>query len=136
MSTLGLDTRTLWYLSRGTGMVALMLLTIAFVLGVASMTPGPLDDACRGYVVAGLHRNVSLLLVVFVWVHIATAVARQLRGHPADRRGGAVRSSYRPVWIGLGAIASICWLAVDRSRASSGSGSVIEHGVPCTGRYT
>ena len=36
VSTLGLDTRTLWYLTRGTGMVTLMLLTLTLVLGVAA----------------------------------------------------------------------------------------------------
>ena len=35
MSALGFDTRTLWYLTRGTGMVTLMLLTLTLVLGIA-----------------------------------------------------------------------------------------------------
>ena len=73
MSSLGLDTRTLWYLSRGTGMVTLMLLTLTLVLGIAAMREGRWLGAPR-FVVSGLHRNVSLLVVAFVSVHIATSV--------------------------------------------------------------
>ena len=62
MSTLGFDARALWYLSRGTRMIALMLLTLALVLGVTSMTTARWTTMPR-YVVAGLHRTSPCLLV-------------------------------------------------------------------------
>ena len=108
MTTIGLDTRTLWYLTRGTGIVTLMLLTITFLLGVVSMSPGQLLSMPR-FVVAGLHRNLSLLVVVFVCVHIATAVADPYAGIRLIDAVVPLASSYRPVWIGLGAAPSISW---------------------------
>lgn len=111
MTTLGFDTRTLWYLSRGTGMIAMMLLTLALVLGVTSMTTARWTTMPR-YVVAGLHRNVSLLLVVFVSVHIATTVLDSYaRIHLIDALVPFI-SSYRPIWVGLGAIAFDLLIAV------------------------
>ncbi len=111
MTALGFDTRALWYLSRGTGMIALMLLTLELVLGVTSMRSGGWQTMPR-YVVAGLHRNVSLLLVAFVSVHIASSV---LDSYAGIRLRDAVLpfvSSYRPVWVGFGAIALDLLLAV------------------------
>ena len=111
MSTLGFDSRALWYLSRGTGMVTLMLLTFALVLGVASMTSARWTTLPR-YVVAGLHRNVSLLLVAFVSVHISTSVLDSYAGiHLIDAVVPFV-SSYRPIWVGLGALTFDLLLAV------------------------
>ena len=57
------------------------------------------------FVVAGLHRNVSLLVVVFVGVHIATAVLDPYAGIRLIDAVVPFASSYRPVWVGLGALA-------------------------------
>jgi sulfoxide reductase heme-binding subunit YedZ len=111
MSTLGFDARVLWYLSRGTGMIALMLLTITLVLGVISMTTARWTTMPR-YVVAGLHRNVSLLLVAFVAVHVSTSVLDSYAGIRLIDAVLPFGSSYRPVWVGLGAIAFDLLLAV------------------------
>ena len=111
MSTLGFDARALWYLSRGTGMIALMLLTLALVLGVTSMTTARWTTMPR-YVVAGLHRNVSLLLVAFVGVHVSTSVLDSYAGVRLIDAVLPFVSSYRPVWVGLGAIAFDLLLAV------------------------
>ena len=64
------------------------------------------------YVVAGLHRNVSLLLVVFVSVHIATAVVDPYAGIHWSTRWCRSSSGYRPLWVGLGALALDLVLAV------------------------
>ena len=61
-------------MTRGTGIVALLLLTRQSSLGVAD------DRAIRTprwprFVIAGLHRNLTLLAVAFVAVHIVTTVA-------------------------------------------------------------
>src|SRR5207302_1662889 len=64
----------LWYLSRGSGVVSLLLLTTAVLLGVASVRRRSARRLPR-FVLAGLHRNVTLLAVVFILVHVLTAVA-------------------------------------------------------------
>jgi predicted ferric reductase len=63
-------------------------------------------------VTLGIHRNVSLLAVVFVLVHIVTTL---LDGYVPIGVIAAVvpfTSAYRPVWVGLGAVALDLLLAV------------------------
>ena len=83
----GINSSTvLWYASRATGVVALLLLTAVMLLGLLVTRQGRLPGLPR-FAVTGLHRNLSLLAVVFVLVHVVTAVARRVREHPAHRRG-------------------------------------------------
>jgi methionine sulfoxide reductase heme-binding subunit len=100
-----------WYLTRGTGSVALVLLTIGLVLGV--MGPiGAGGGRWPRFVVAGLHRNVTLLAVAFVVVHVVTTIAD---GFAPIRLEDAVvpfLSPYRPLWLGLGAVAFDLLLAL------------------------
>jgi DMSO/TMAO reductase YedYZ heme-binding membrane subunit len=98
---------TLWYLSRGTGVVSLLLLTASLVLGVA----GSLRARPR-VLLAGLHRNLSLLAVAFVTAHVLTTV---LDGYaPIGFKDAIVPflSPYRPVWLGLGTVAFDLLLAL------------------------
>lgn len=62
-----------WYLMRSTGIVALLLLTISFGLGVAN-TNRWRPPGSRLYVTTEIHRYVSLLALAFVAVHVLTAV--------------------------------------------------------------
>ena len=57
----------LWYLTRSTGAVALVLLTVSVALGIANV--GRLQAAgWPRFVIEGIHRNTSLLaLTVLVW---------------------------------------------------------------------
>lgn len=100
-----------WYLTRATGAVALLLLTIALALGVADV--GRLHTVgWPRFVVDALHRNASLLAVVFLALHVLTAV---LDGFVSISPLAAVvpfASDYRPLWLGLGAVACDLLLAV------------------------
>ena len=62
-----------WYLMRASGVVALLLLTLAFALGVATSNRWR-PSGSRLYVTTTLHRNASLLAVAFLVVHVLTAV--------------------------------------------------------------
>jgi len=98
---------TLWYLSRGTGVVSLLLLTAALVLGVA----GPLRARPR-VLLAGLHRNLPLLAIAFVTAHVLTTVAD---GYAPIGLKDAILpflSPYRPIWLGLGTVAFDLLLAL------------------------
>lgn len=100
----------LWYLSRGTGVVSLVLLSMVVVLGVLTRGGRKLPGFPR-FAVAGLHRNASLLTVAFLAVHISTAV---LDPYVTIRWLDAVVpfvSSYQPAWLGLGAVALDLMLA-------------------------
>jgi hypothetical protein len=91
----------LWYLTRGTGLVTLLLLTASVVLGVLQVQRW----GSPRFVVVSLHRAISLLVVVFLAVHVLTAV---LDGFAPIRLLDAVlpfTGTYRPIWLGLGALA-------------------------------
>ncbi len=93
----------LWYASRATGVVSLLLLTAVVLLGVLVNRQGRLPGLPR-FVVTGLHRNLSLLGVAFVAIHVITAV---LDPYVTIRIVAIVipfASAYKPLWLGLGAI--------------------------------
>lgn len=96
--------QALWYLTRGTGLVALLLLTASIALGVAEVTRWANPRIPR-FVIAALHKNISLLVVVFLAIHIVTAIADSFA--PVGWLDVIVpfRSPYRPLWLGLGAVA-------------------------------
>jgi len=100
-----------WYLTRSTGAVALILLTASLALGVADVRRFATPHWPR-FVIDGLHRTVSLLAVVFVALHVFASV---LDGFAAISITAAVIpfiSSYRPIWLGLGALSFDLLLAL------------------------
>lgn len=103
--------KELWYLTRGTGVVALLLLTAGLVLGVAGSTRWRRERWPR-FLVAGLHRNLTLLAILFVAVHVVTTVVDRFA--PIGFLDAVVpfRSPYRPVWLGLGTVAFDLLLAL------------------------
>ncbi len=104
-------TQAMWYFTRGTGLVALLLLSASVVLGIVEVSTWSKPHWPR-FVTAGLHRNISLLAVVFVGVHIATSVLDGFA--PIGWLDSVVPflSPYRPIWLGLGALAFDLMLAV------------------------
>ncbi len=93
----------LWYLTRGTGVVTLLLLTASVVLGVLQVLRwAPLGSP--RFTVVALHRAISLLVVALLAVHVLTAV---LDSFAPIRLVDALlpfAGSYRPLWLGLGAL--------------------------------
>ena len=63
----------LWYASRATGVVTLLLLTAVLLLGILVNRQGRLPGL-PSFAVTGLHRNVSLLAVAFLAIHVITAI--------------------------------------------------------------
>jgi len=101
----------LWYSTRATGAVSLVLLTMSFVMGIPTLLNSASERMPR-IVVQLLHRNVSLLVLIFLALHIATAVAD---GFVTIRLLDAVvpfGGVYRPLWLGLGAVALDLLVAV------------------------
>jgi methionine sulfoxide reductase heme-binding subunit len=100
-----------WYLTRGSGAVALVLLSAALILGIPTMRSANPTYAPR-LVVQLLHRNASLLAVLFVGVHIVTTVADSFVNIRLIDAVVPFAASYRPLWLGLGAVAFDLMLAV------------------------
>ncbi|MFB7461897.1 ferric reductase-like transmembrane domain-containing protein [Streptomyces sp. NPDC056224] len=111
MTTVAFTGSPLWYASRAGGTLALILLTATVVLGIAS--GGRTSPRRIGRFEIGLlHRNLSLLTLVFLALHVATAVL-----DPFVHLSWAVSvvpfgASYRPLWLGLGTAAFDLLLAV------------------------
>ena len=62
---------TTWYLMRASGVVSLVLLTAVLALGIS--VAGRLRlQGWPALLLAGLHRNLSLLAVAFLGIHVAT----------------------------------------------------------------
>jgi methionine sulfoxide reductase heme-binding subunit len=100
-----------WYLTRGTGTVALILLTLSVALGVANVRRIRTERMPR-FVLDAVHRNTSLLATAFLLLHIVTSL---LDGYAPIRIVDVVvpfASSYRPVWLGLGAVAFDLMVAI------------------------
>jgi methionine sulfoxide reductase heme-binding subunit len=103
--------RVLWYLTRGTGVVALLLLTAVVLLGVLGAARWRSGGMPR-FLVQGLHRNLTLLSIAFVAAHVVTTVADGFA--PISLKDAIIpfASAYRPVWLGLGAVAFDLLLAL------------------------
>jgi predicted ferric reductase len=100
-----------WYLTRSTGAVALVLLTLAIVLGVVDVERWSTPRWPR-FVLDSLHRNVALLAMVFLVLHILTAVLDSFASIPIIDAVVPFVGSYRPFWLGLGAVAFDLLVAV------------------------
>ena len=100
-----------WYLTRSTGAVALLLLTLSLVLGVVDVRRWSTERWPR-FVVDTLHRNASLLALVFLLLHILTAVLDSFAPISLVNAVIPFTGSYRPFWLGLGALSFDLILAV------------------------
>jgi sulfoxide reductase heme-binding subunit YedZ len=101
----------LWYTTRATGLVAMVALTISMAFGLLS-SAGYQRPGLPRFVTLGLHRNASLLALAFTAIHVVTTIAD---GYARIRIQDAFIpfiSSYRPLWLGLGTIASDLMLAL------------------------
>jgi sulfoxide reductase heme-binding subunit YedZ len=93
-----------WYLMRGSGVVSLLLLTAVSALGIATVSRWRPGRSPR-FVTLGLHRNIALLAVAFLGVHVLTAafdpqasvsLVSVILPLPSDRYS---------LWLGLAALA-------------------------------
>nr|MDQ2897003.1 ferric reductase-like transmembrane domain-containing protein [Actinomycetota bacterium] len=93
-----------WFLTRGTGAIALVLLTLSVAVGVANVRRVQSARVPR-FVIDAVHRNASLLAVAFLAVHIATSLLDGFA--PISLLDVVVPfgAAYRPVWLGFGAVA-------------------------------
>ncbi len=94
----------LWFLSRATGVVSIVLLTSVLVLGLVTSgrrRPHGLSSA----VVPGVHRTLALGTSVFLTAHVATAVAETFVSIDLVSAVLPFTSGYERVWVGFGTLA-------------------------------
>jgi methionine sulfoxide reductase heme-binding subunit len=100
-----------WYLTRSSGAVALLLLTLAIAIGVVDVKRWS-SPAWPRFVVDSLHRTTSLLALAFLAVHIITSVLDSFAPISLVDAFIPFAGAYRPFWLGLGAVAGDLMLAV------------------------
>jgi methionine sulfoxide reductase heme-binding subunit len=100
-----------WYLTRATGTMAVILLTLSVVLGVIDVERYTTTRLPR-FVIDGMHRTVSLLAVAFLVVHIVTAALDSFASIPLIDAVVPFAGTYRSFWLGLGAASFDLVLAV------------------------
>ena len=94
----------LWYATRATGLVTLLLLTVSVLLGI--LTAGRFSThRWPRFLSQGLHRNVSLLVLVFLALHVGTTVVDTYTSIPLTAAFIPFASSYKTAWLSLGAVA-------------------------------
>jgi methionine sulfoxide reductase heme-binding subunit len=103
--------KALWYLTRGTGLVAMILLSASVALGIIEVNRW-VSPSWPRFVTAAVHKNVSLLATAFLAVHIATSVVDRFA--PIHWLDAVIPflSPYRPLWLGLGALATDLLIAL------------------------
>ncbi|MGW4527104.1 ferric reductase-like transmembrane domain-containing protein [Amycolatopsis sp. NPDC004378] len=100
-----------WYFSRATGLVSLVLFTGVVVLGALGAGRFATREWPR-FTVAAVHRNLALTSLAFLAAHIASAV---LDGYvPLGWLDVIIPfgADYQPFWVGLGAVAIDLLLAI------------------------
>jgi len=95
---------TLWYATRATGLVTMLLLTASVLLGI--LTTGRFaGDSWPRFLTVGLHRNLALLTAVFLALHVGTTVVDQFVSIPLTAAFLPFASDYKEYWLSLGAVA-------------------------------
>ena len=87
-----------------TGLVTLLLLTVSVLLGI--LTAGRFStQRWPRFLSQGLHRNISLLVLVFLTLHVGTTVIDTYTSIPLTAAFIPFASSYKAAWLSLGAVA-------------------------------
>lgn len=93
----------LWYAARSTGYVSLLLLTAILVLGILTSMRWANRDWPR-FMSQAVHRNLSLLVLVFLAIHILASTIDPFAGISLLNSAVPFTGDYRPLWLGLGVV--------------------------------
>jgi sulfoxide reductase heme-binding subunit YedZ len=99
----------LWYTTRASGIVTLLLLTLTMVLGLAT-TNRLQARSWPGFAQQEIHRRISILAVIFLAIHVLTSILDTFVhiGWPAVVV--PFTSPYSRFWVGLGTDSREHWI--------------------------
>jgi len=103
--------RAVWYLTRGAGAVTLIGLTLTVLLGVIHVQRVRSTGFPR-FALDALHRNVAIVTLGVLAVHVITAIIDTFAPITIVDAFVPFAGRYRPLWLGLGALALDILLAV------------------------
>jgi hypothetical protein len=101
----------LWYVGRGSGIVAYVLLTASIVLGIALSQRWHAPRWPR-LLVDGAHRWITITFYLFIVVHVVTILLDPFTHFAVPDVVVPFWSAYRPLWMSLGIIAAELALAI------------------------
>jgi sulfoxide reductase heme-binding subunit YedZ len=99
----------LWYSSRATGIISVMLLTGVLVLGMVITRT---RHSSASTIVMGVHRSLSLGMSVFLLVHVVGAIAETYVDIGWLSLVIPFSSGYSRLWVGIGTLAFDVLIAV------------------------
>jgi DMSO/TMAO reductase YedYZ heme-binding membrane subunit len=106
-----MNSTALWYATRATGLMALVLLTLTMVFGMTTTTRARARN-WPGFAQQEMHRRISILSVVFLGLHVLTSVMDTFVNIPLAAVVIPFTSKYQGFWVGVGAIALDLMIAV------------------------
>ena len=106
-----MNDQILWFATRGAGVVSILLFSAVTCLGILTVMRVQSPSWPR-FLTVELHRNLALLSVVFLVIHIVTAIVDPFTSLGVIAAAIPFASSYRPLWVGLGAISVDLMLAI------------------------
>ena len=101
----------LWFATRGAGIVSLILFSAVACLGLLAVARTQSARWPR-FLTVELHRNLALLSIVFLGIHIVTAVVDPFTSLGIGAALVPLASSYRPVPVAFGVVSVYLVLAV------------------------
>lgn len=111
MTIFAATTSATWLLTRASGAVSLLLLTATFALGIADVARWRSRTWPR-FAVDALHRNLALLAVAFVGVHVFTTLIDKYVSIGVVAAFVPFSNGYKTFFLGLGALAFDLLLAL------------------------
>ena len=101
----------LWYTTRASGIVTLILLTLTMVLGLATTSRARARN-WPGFAQQDIHRRISIMAVVFLAIHVVTTILDTYVHIGWSAVVVPFTSPYSRFWVGLGTIALDLLVAV------------------------
>jgi DMSO/TMAO reductase YedYZ heme-binding membrane subunit len=105
------NSTSLWYATRASGLMALILLTLTMVLGLVTTTRARARN-WPGFAQQEIHRRISMIAVVFLGIHVLTSVLDTYVNIGWAAIVIPFTSTYARFWIGVGAIGLDLMIAV------------------------
>ncbi len=101
----------LWFSTRGAGIVSLLLSTLVVCLGFATVARWQAPGWPR-FLTVEFHRSMALLSIVFVTIHVVTAIIDPFTSLGVLAAIVPLASSYRPLAVAFGVISVDLLVAV------------------------
>ena len=102
---------TIWYIARGAGLAALILLTLTTALG--TLMGGRIPAAPGARVVAQyIHRAIATTALAVLGLHLTMILADSFAHVSLSGALVPFTAGFRPLWVGLGSIAAYTMLLV------------------------